>query len=187
MTAPLPDRHAADSGVSWSYRLPNCWGGRRYAIHEALWIAFPHGLPSKQAAPFLFRVETDSVLVRSRTEPLGIKARVEAPSWAPGDLARLDLHLNVHKRHGGQNLPVLHGDVLPFVLRILGRMGVEVVDDDLSILPFAVQQHDRVPLFPVRVDALVKVQDADAVRRALVHGVGRAKYLGFGMPLLSRQ
>lgn len=169
---------------TWAYKLPNAWGDNRYAAHQALWRAFPHDEPQKQAAPFLFRVETDVVHVRARQAPEGFRSHADVLDWVQGDMGRLRMHINVHRRSNGVTLQVRHGDVLPFVERVLHGMGVDVVDADLSILPFRVQT--RTPVFPVSVDAGIRVRDTAMLSRAYAWGVGRVKHLGFGMPILSR-
>ncbi len=173
--------------TTWNYRLPNAWGDNRYAIHQFLWRAFPHNQPVKQHAPFRFRVEADVVLVQAIGEPVGIpNAKAEVFSWKSGDEGRLKIHLNIHRRKNGNDKPVEHDDVLPFVERALYRTGVSVVDEDLSIIPFKVRGTNGVPVFPVSIDAGIRVDDNVALLSAVTTGIGRRKYLGFGMLILTR-
>ena len=162
------------------FSLPNRWGDNRNAIHQHLWKAFP--LEQGESQPFLFRVEIDSVLVRSRSRPYleGVVVRDGLHLPSRGELK---IHLNVSRRLKGKTLTVREEDVEPFVLRKIGQMGLRVTGN-LVIVPFATSNYAGVKLTPVSVRADVSVENSEVLARAMLMGIGRAKFLGFGMPMM---
>lgn len=176
---------AQTSIKTWLSSVPNRWGSNRYSIHQALWPAFPFQHGGKQ--PFLFHVEKEVVLARSTVLPYWGDPRAEVVpernTWAVGDTAHLNLHLNIHRRQAHKEMPVEPSDVFPFVFRTLTKMGVSYSLDHLTAYPLHIQ--GQMHAFPVRVEATVQVQDVEALTFALANGVGRLKYLGLGMPVLT--
>lgn len=164
--------------MTWLWCVPNRWGDNRYLIHQKLWESFPfaHGGPQ----PFTFRVESDLVWGRSAqmpyfTDPYA-KSTLEEDRVGTQSIK---MHLNVHKRNSGKNLPVPADAVDSFVSTHLEGCGFAI--ESVRIVPFYVNTPPGVPACPVSVDAKIQIVDPEKLQSKLENGVGRLAYLGFGM------
>ena len=172
----------------WESTIPNRVGQNRYSIHQDIWRVYPNNHFQKQ--PFIFRVtDAGTVVVRSVVQPLWYtgqaNAVVKTEDRTEQAAYTLSLHLNVHKRHGSQSLNIQNADIHPFVNRILEKAGL-LLDAETLTLSMLQVRNPGVPSFPLKVEATVKILNKWSTEKAVVEGLGRLKYLGFGMPVLTK-
>ena len=190
--------------TTWLSQLPNLDGREvdRYKLHRRIWEAFPD-IPDGSPAPFQFCVDegSGSILVRSTVAPRwqvgGVRTTVERHDWTTGDLVQVDVLLTPVRRHGGQEVPMTPEQEFAYVRRALSAAGLRPTsldeDDPEDATPVDRRrawvnmdpaQVRAANLNPWRVRGVATVTDADLLHAGIARGVGRKRYLGFGMLLL---
>jgi hypothetical protein len=167
---------------------PQGLAANRQQLHDFIWGAFDKSSGSK--APFQFRVNPNTIFVRSADKPNWPNGSCglieEHHPWKTGDTLQLDMHITPYRRHGGTELPMTREQEIAYAVRRIQGMGLQL-DGDVYLMPLHINPVNRkdVPLSPRQLRALVRVVDVPQLQQALVSGCGgRKQYLGFGMPLL---
>lgn len=190
---------------TWLSSIPNIDGDHvdRYKLHQTLYRAFSPR-PAGSPLPCLFRVDQESgtLLVRSAEKPNwamdGVRVTMEGHDHVVGDIVHVRAHVSPRRRHHGKEVPMTPEQERAYMVDHLTKAGLRPIslalseaDDaepepevDVRHLFVGMSRNGKYPLNPRKVDCYCEVTDVSAVDAALLTGVGRMQFLGFGMLLL---